>query len=50
MVDLYFLTPAVIAKLFNPTVELAKPRKISTNESNAEMDIRNINKKMLKKF
>ena len=38
MIDLYFLIPAVIAKIFNPTSELATPTTAPINERNAEIE------------
>ena len=36
IIDLYFLIPAVIAQIFNPTAELVIP--IGTKEAKAEME------------
>ena len=38
MIDLYFLIPEVIAKIFNPTAELVIPTGIPTNEANGEIE------------
>ena len=38
MIDLYFLIPAVIAQIFNPTAELVIPKGTPTTESNAEIE------------
>ena len=37
IIDLYFLIPAVIAKIFIPTAELVIPTGTQTNEANEEM-------------
>ena len=37
MKDLYFLIPAVIPQIFNPTAKLAVPTGIQTNKANAEI-------------
>ena len=36
--DLYYLIPAVIAQIFNPTAELAIPTGTPTNEANPETE------------
>ena len=38
IIDLYFLIPAVIAKIFNPIAELVMRTGTPINESNAEME------------
>ena len=38
IIDLYFLTTAVIAQIFNPTAELAIPPGIPNKEAKAEME------------
>ena len=35
--DLYFLIPAVIAQIFNPTAELTIPTGTPINEANTEI-------------
>ena len=35
IIDLYFLIPAVIAQIFNPTPEMEMPNGTPTNEANA---------------
>ena len=37
VIDLYFLIAAVIAQIFNPTVELVIPVEIPTKEAKAEI-------------
>ena len=37
IIDVYFLIPAVIAKIFNPIAELVIPMKIPIKEKKAEM-------------
>ena len=37
--DLYILTPAVIAQIFNPIAELEIPIEILSKEGKAEMEI-----------
>ena len=39
IIDLYFLIPAVITQIFNPTAELVIPTRITTKEAKAEMKI-----------
>ena len=36
--DLYFLIPATIAQIFNPTAELAIPTGISSKEAKAKTE------------
>ena len=36
-IDWYRLVPAVIAQIFNPTVEFVIPTRTQTNEANAEI-------------
>ena len=38
VIDLFFLTPAVIAQISNPTSQLALPTGIPTNDSNANIE------------
>ena len=38
-IDLYFLIPAVVAQIFNPTAELVIPIEISIKEGKAEIEI-----------
>ena len=38
MIDLYVLTPAVIAQIFNPTEKLEIPTGTPTNEVNAKIE------------
>ena len=38
IIDLYFLTPTVIAQIFNPIKELVIPIGIPTKEAKAEME------------
>ena len=38
IIDSYFLIPAVIAQIFNPTTEIAIPIGILTKESKAEIE------------
>ena len=38
IIDLYFLTPAVIAQTFNPIAKLVITTGISTKEAKAEME------------
>ena len=38
IIDLYFLTHAVITQIFNPIAELVIPIGISTKEAKAEME------------
>ena len=38
IIDLYFLIPTVIAKIFNPVAELVTPIGIPTKEDKAEME------------
>ena len=38
IIALYLLISAVIAQIFNPTVELTKHTGTSTNETNAEIE------------
>ena len=38
-IDLYFIIPAVITKIFNPIAELIIPIGIPTKESKAEMEM-----------
>ena len=38
MIDLYFLIPAVIAQIFNPTAEIVIPAGTHTNEAIAEIE------------
>ena len=35
IIDLYFLIPAVIAQIFNPSAELVMPTGTQTNDANA---------------
>ena len=37
IVDLYLLILTVIAQIFNPTAELAKPARPPTNKANTEL-------------
>ena len=37
--DLYFLIPAVITQIFDPTAELVMPTGIPTKEAKAEIEI-----------
>ena len=39
IIDLYFLIPAVIAQIFNPTAELVIPIGIPNNKAKAEIEI-----------
>ena len=39
IIDLYFLIPAVIPQISNPTAELAIPTGTPTNEANVESEI-----------
>ena len=39
MIDLYFLIPAVIAKIFKPIAELVIPIRIPTKEAKAEIEV-----------
>ena len=39
IIDLYFLTPVVIAQLLNSTAELAIPIRTPTNQANLEIEI-----------
>ena len=38
MIELYFLIPAVIAQLFNPTAELVMSTAMASNEVNSEIE------------
>ena len=38
IIDLYFLIPAMIAQMFNPTTELVILTGTQTNEANAEIE------------
>ena len=38
IIDLYFLIPAEIAQIFNPTAELVIPTGTRTKEANAEIE------------
>ena len=38
MIGLYFRIPAMIAQIFNPTIELAIPTGTPANEANAEIE------------
>ena len=38
VIDLYFLIPAMIAKMLNPTTKLEIPIGTQTNEANAETE------------
>ena len=38
IIDLYFLIPALITQIFNPTAELVIPMGILTKEAKAEME------------
>ena len=38
IIDVYFLIPAVIARMFNPIAELVIPTEIPTKEVKAEME------------
>ena len=38
IIDLYFLIPAIIAQIFNPTTEIAIPIRILTKKSKAEIE------------
>ena len=38
LIDFYFLIPEVIAKIFNPTTELAMPIGIPTKEAKVEIE------------
>ena len=38
IIDLYFLIPALIAQIFNPTAELVIPTRTQTNEANAKIE------------
>ena len=40
--DLYFLIPAVIAQILNPTAELAIQKGTATNEVNAEIETQSL--------
>ena len=42
IIDLYFLIPLAIAKIFNPITELIIPIEISTKETNTEIKIRTV--------
>ena len=42
IVDLYFSFPAIIAKFFNSTAELAKPIIIPTNEAKSENETNSV--------
>ena len=39
IIDLYFIVPAVIAHIFNPTAELVIPTEIRSKEAKAEIEI-----------
>ena len=39
MIDLYFLIPAVIAKIFKPIAEIVIPIRIPTKEAKAEIEV-----------
>ena len=39
IIDLYFLTPAIIAQIFSPIAELAVPIGIPSKEPNAKIEI-----------
>ena len=39
IIDLYFLTPAVIAQIFNPIAEFVIPIGIPIKETKAEIEI-----------
>ena len=45
IIDLYFLIPAVIAKVFNPTAEIVIPTGIPTKEAKAEVETHPVNVK-----
>ena len=38
IINLYFLIPAVIAKIFSPTTELVTPKGTPTKEAKAEIE------------
>ena len=38
IIDLYFLVPAVITQILNPTAEIVIPTGTATNEVNAEIE------------
>ena len=38
IINLYFLIPAVITQIFNPTAELVIPIEIPTKETKAEIE------------
>ena len=40
IIDLYFLTPAVIAQILIPIAELIIPTLIAPNDANAEFEIK----------
>ena len=45
IIGFYFLILPIIAKIFNPILELIMPLEISTKEAKAEMEIDTINAK-----
>ena len=48
MIDLYFLIPAMIARILIPTAELLIATGIATNEANAEIETQTVTKIKLK--
>ena len=42
IIDLYFLIPALIAQIFNPTAELVIPTGTQTNEANAKIETQQV--------
>ena len=39
MITLYFLIPAVIVQIFNPSIELVTPKRTATSEANTGSEI-----------
>ena len=42
IIDVYFLIPAVISKIFIPTAELVIPTGTETNEANSEIETQSV--------
>ena len=42
IIDLYFLTPPVIAQIFNPIAELVIPMVIPSKEAKAEIEMHTV--------
>ena len=46
IIHLYFLIPAAMAQIFNPTTELAIPTEMPTKEAKAEIEIHPVLQKL----